>query len=193
MLILSIVAVAMLLVPLTGGRLSRLGELRPRFQRLVLGALFLQAVVISVVPHWPRPFLVGVHIGSYALAAVFLWANRRLPGIKLIALGGGLNAAAIMANGGTMPADPGALAQAGITQEAGEFVNSGHVVDAKLAFLGDVFASPHWLPFHNVFSVGDALILAGAIYAVHRTCRGPRHVPAHARPSALRRLVLRTG
>lgn len=192
MLILTLLLLAMLLVPLTGGRLSRLGDLRPRFQRLILGALFLQAVVISVVPHWPRPFLVAVHVGSYGLAAVFLWANRRLPGIPFVALGGSLNAAAIVANGGTMPADPGALAQAGVTQEAGEFVNSGAVTDPQLSFLGDIFASPHWLPFHNVFSIGDGIILIGAIYAVHRTCRGPRHLPVHARPSALRRLVART-
>lgn len=187
MLILAFVALAILLVPLTGGRLGRLGELRPRHQKLIVAALLVQVLVISVVPHWNRVFVVSVHIASYALAAAFLWINRRVPGLPLLGAGAGLNATAILANGGTMPADPGALAAVGIAETAEEFVNSGAVADPKLSFLGDIMASPAWLPFQNVFSIGDALILVGAVYAVHRTCRGPRYVPAHARPASWRR------
>ena len=38
------------------------------------------------------------------------------------------------------------------------------------AFLGDVFASPAWLPLRNVYSPGDLLLLAGAVWVVHAAC-----------------------
>ena len=50
--------------------------------------------------------------------------------------------AAIAANGGVMPADPDALAAAGVHQEAGDFANSTAVAHPHLSFLGDVFAVP---------------------------------------------------
>ncbi|HZQ28639.1 MAG TPA: MFS transporter, partial [Acidimicrobiales bacterium] len=44
-------------------------------------------------------------------------------------------------------------------------------------FLGDVFAVPSWLPFHNVFSVGDLCILLGAFIGLHRAA-GSRLLPS---------------
>ena len=99
------------------------------------------------------------------------WA--RVPFLWLIALGGVLNLAAIAANGGVMPADPDALAAAGIATPAGEFSNSTAVADAKLQFLGDVLWLPSSWPVHNVFSIGDVLIVAGAFLALH-TISGSR-------------------
>ena len=171
MLILAATALAMLLVPLLGGRLSRLSTLGVRHGRLVAGALALQVLVISIVPGWPRPLLVALHGASYVLAAAFVWVNRRLPGLVLIAAGGALNALAIAVNGGQMPASAEAVVRAGLPVETEGFVNSGVVSDPRLTFLGDVFASPAWLPLRNVYSPGDLLILAGAVWAVHRTCR----------------------
>lgn len=170
MLILSALLVALLLVPLTGGRLGRLSELSLRRPWLLLLGLGLQVLTITVVPTWPRPLLVGLHALSYLLAGAFVWTNRRVPGIGLVALGGILNAVCIAANGGQMPASARAVAAAGL--EAGEegFVNSGVVEDPRLLWLGDVFASPSWLPLSNVYSVGDLLLLAGVVWCVHRTC-----------------------
>jgi MFS family permease len=51
------------------------------------------------------------------------------------------------------------------------------VASARLPFLGDVFAVPRPLPFHNVFSVGDVCIAIGAAVIVHRACRS-RLVPS---------------
>lgn len=180
MLILVATLLALAAVPLLGGRLSLLSGLQLRGGRWVATALGTQVLVISIVPHWPRTLLVPLHALSYVLAAVVLWQNRRLPGLPLIALGGGLNATAIAVNRGQMPGDPGAFAQAGITSDSG-FVNSGVLDGPRLAALGDVFASPSWLPLQNVYSVGDLLILAGAVWAVHRTCRTVlgRRTPAH--------------
>ena len=92
---------------------------------------------------------------------------------------------AITVNGGVMPADPDALAAAGKTVEAGEFINSTAVSDPKLAFLGDIIATPGSLPVANVYSVGDVLILLGAFVLLHVAC-GSRLVPRRwsARPAA---------
>lgn len=170
MLILGALVLALLLVPVTGGRLSRLSDLVLRRPWLLLLALGAQVLAITVFPDWPRPVLVGLHGLSYVLAACFVWTNRRLPGITLVALGGGLNALCIAANGGQMPASASAVARAGLPAQEDGFVNSGVVADPVLPWLGDVFASPAWLPLRNVYSIGDLLLLAGAVWAVHRTC-----------------------
>lgn len=172
MLILLGTLVALALVPLLGGRLSRLGELRLVARWLVPLGLGLQVLAINVVPDAPRPLVVGLHAASYVVAAVFVWRNRALAGLPVLAAGAALNALAIAANGGQMPARAAALAEVGISQDPdGGYVNSGVVQDPRLAFLGDVFPSPDWLPLRNVYSVGDLLILAGAVWLVHRTTR----------------------
>ena len=192
MLILAGTLLAIALVPLLGGRLAGLARLRLDSGWLIGLALGLQVLSISVFPSWPRPLLVVMHGASYALAAWFVWRNRKVPGLPVLALGGFLNAFTIALNGGTLPASESALRKAGLPLTKDEFVNSGVLEDPQLPFLGDVFASPSWLPLQNVYSIGDLLILAGAVWAVHRTCdtvlaraprlyvqalRGPAQVP----------------
>jgi hypothetical protein len=169
-LILVATVLAILLVPLLGGRLSGLSRIDLRGGRLVAGALGLQVLAISIVPSWPHAVLVAVHALSYVLAAAFVWVNRRIAGVPLLAAGGGLNALAIAANGGQMPASEAAVRSAGLPVEVDHFVNSGVLEDPRLAFLGDVFASPAWLPLQNVYSPGDLLLLAGAVWVVHAAC-----------------------
>jgi hypothetical protein len=91
----------------------------------------------------------------------------------VIAAGGALNFAAIVTNGGVMPADADAIAAAGIPLNATEFANSAPADGAPLGFLGDVFHTPGWLPIHNVFSVGDLVIVLGAFLLLHRACGTP--------------------
>jgi hypothetical protein len=158
-------------VPLTGGRLGALAEVRLRAPALAIAAIALQVLVISVLPS-TAPAWVGRsgHLASYALLAAFAWANRRVPGVALMAAGGALNALAIAVNGGVMPAAPGALAAAGIPAPHG-FENSAALAHPHLIALGDVFAVPAALPGSGVFSVGDVLLVAGAAWGVHRLCR----------------------
>lgn len=184
-LILAGTLLAVLLVPVLGGRLSGLSTIQLRARLLIVGALLLQVLVITVVPHWPHLLLVVAHGVSYVLAGLFVWINRRVPGLWLIALGGGLNAFVIALNGGTMPASAQALRRAGLEAEVEGYANSEVVRDPVLPWLGDVFASPTWLPLQNVYSAGDLLLLAGAVWAVHRSCgtvlaRWPRRRPVDA-------------
>ena len=175
------VLAALASVPLAGGRLGALAHVTFRAPGLLLGALGVQVVITSVVAAGDTRLHDALHLGSYAAAAAWLVLNRHVPGMLLLGLGGALNLCAIVANGGVMPADPGALRTAGVVVEAGEFNNSAPVADARLGWLGDVFATPGWFPGANVFSVGDVLIVLGALWAVHRIggsrlarVRGPR-------------------
>jgi hypothetical protein len=166
-----------LTVPLTGGSLARLGDLRLRGLWIPLLALAVQ-VVITVLATGGSPGLHrALHIASYAMIAGFLWLNRRLPGVRLIALGAGLNALAIIANLGVMPASATAERLSGLRVAAG-FDNSGPVAHAVLPWLGDIIPWPGPLP--NVLSVGDLLIFAGTAVLLHRACRPTAASPADA-------------
>lgn len=164
-------------VPLTGGRLSRLAHVQIRWVSSILAALALQ-IWVTTIPTDPTLGSV-VHFVSYALGIWFIWANRKVPGLVITSSGGGMNLAAIGANGGVMPASPEALELAGMTHVGEHFVNSGAVEGARLAWLGDVFAIPASWPLSNVFSVGDVVLVVGVGVMLHRMSR-QRDLPEQA-------------
>lgn len=172
MLLSGFLIVSLLSVPLFGGRLRLLADLRFRAPGLLLSALVLQILVIELLPGTPRAAAAGAHLLSYGLAGAFLWINRRIPGLWLIGLGCAANAAAIAANGGVMPASASALRTAGLPLQRGAegFVNSVGLAHPKLLMLGDIFAIPESWPLSNVFSAGDVCMALGGAYAVHRIC-----------------------
>lgn len=158
-------------VPLAGGRLLEIADVRLRRPWTIAFALLLQVLVLAVLPHGSPAAHQVLHLESYGFAGVFLWDNRRLPGLLVVASGGALNLAAIAANGGVMPASRSALAAAGIDPGSHGFANSAALAQPRLQPLGDVFAIPAPLPFHNVFSVGDVLVAAGVVVGLHVICR----------------------
>ncbi|MEI8333395.1 MAG: DUF5317 domain-containing protein [Chloroflexota bacterium] len=146
---------------LRGGGMGRLADLPIHWAWLALVAFGAQVVLF-----FPG---VGTTLGglapvAYVLSSVAVLAvvlrNLRLPGVPLIAAGAACNVLAIVANGGYMPASPDALASLGWTEAQG-YSNSVVLADPALAPLSDIFALPGWLPFANVFSVGDVLIAVG--------------------------------
>lgn len=179
---------AALSVPLCGGRLSRLAQLTIRHGHLVVVAVALQTVVIKfhsdALPGWVAE---AIHLYTYVLAFLFLWVNRRVPGLAAITVGAVANALAIAANHGVMPASPWATRTAGLAVTEG-FSNSAVVHEARLLFLGDVFAIPASWPFANVFSAGDVLLVVGAAILLHRACgsrlhRSPARLATSGSPS----------
>lgn len=166
MIVVAGLLLAVISVPLAGGHLTRAADIRFRSAWIIGLALLIQVVIISLVPGGgpARPIL---HVGTYVLAATFLLRNRSIRGLWLLLLGAMLNAFVISINGGVMPADPGALRTAGIHPPKAEFANSAPRSGARLSFLGDVLAVPDPLPLHNVFSVGDLLIVLGAGAILH--------------------------
>jgi len=170
----AVVVLSALAVPLSGGRLGALVELRLRHVWAIYAALGLAVLAIGL-PGLPDGLRSLGLVAAYPVGAVFLAANWRVPGMLLTGLGAALNLLAIAANGGVMPASPAAVARAGLADDPG-FQNSAVLADPRLAFLGDVFAVPASWPLSNVFSVGDVLIAAGLAWGLHRVC-GSRLVP----------------
>ena len=157
------------LVPLAGGRISALADLRFAALPLLGGALVVQLLIFEPGPITGGPlWYVGLAL-SYALGFAFALRNRAIPFLWLVIVGGMLNVAAIAANEGVMPADPGAAETAGLTS-GGRMANSAVVGDADLAFLGDIFAIPAGWPLSNVFSLGDILLVLGAGLMLHCVC-----------------------
>src|SRR3954470_18405322 len=62
-------------------------------------------------------------------------------------------------NGGVRPADKDAIASLAHTTAEGDFANSQVLAHPRLQFLGDVFATPASWPLHNVFSIGDIILV----------------------------------
>jgi Family of unknown function (DUF5317) len=161
-----------------GGRLERLASLPLRGGWLCIAAVALQVVAF---PSGLLPWTIAdgaasvLWLCSYALLAAAAVLNRRLPGARLAAAGMLMNLAAIVSNGGHMPALPRALQAAGLSYTA---VRNNSIADAHphLALLVDRFAAPSWLPWANVLSLGDLVIAAGAavLVAAGMGARPPR-------------------
>jgi hypothetical protein len=169
--IIPVLAVLLVLSPLvSGGKLRRYGDVRIRYGWVVVLALAAQIVAIEVLPGAARLGLSAVHVATYLAAGAFVWFNRSIPGLWLVALGAASNGVTIALNGGTLPASASALKSAGLELDSSEFLNSGVLADPRLPWLGDVFAIPAGWPLANVFSIGDVLILCGVAWGTHRIC-----------------------
>jgi Family of unknown function (DUF5317) len=169
-MLLVLLAIACLLsVPLRGGRLRRLGDIRLRAEWAALVALAIQVLVLGIFTGGAAWWHALAHVATYALAAWFVWANRAIPGVVLMAAGGAANLLAIVANHGVMPTSAWAEHAAGL-EPTGVFANSTVLDDPHLLVLGDVLPVRLPLGLSNVLSVGDLLIYAGALVLLHRTC-----------------------
>jgi hypothetical protein len=157
---------------LAGGDLARLERVSIRWAPVAMVGLLAQ-LVLFLQPVAERAGELGmpIYVSSTALVLLVVVRNARVPGFALVAIGAASNLAAIAANGGYMPASTGALAALGKTINAG-YSNSAVVPSPALGPLTDVFAMPRWLPFANVFSLGDVLISVGVTLAVLALMRG---------------------
>lgn len=169
-------------VALTGADLRRLVRLPIRHLWLVWLAIGIQVGVLTLLADHVEGALGDVtHLATYALAVLFVVANGRVPGMLIMGLGAAANLAAILANGGVMPASAAAWRLAGRATETG-FSNSLPISDPRLLFLGDVFALPAGWPLANVFSIGDTLLVLGLIWMIGRGCRRPAIVAGYVSP-----------
>src|SRR5690349_12783144 len=101
-----------------GGRLTNLAGFHFRWGWLAVAGLLVQVVLFTpsgdALAGGAGP---AIYIASTLAVFVAVLRNIRLPGMPVVALGALSNLAAITANGGAMPADPAALATAGIPIE----------------------------------------------------------------------------
>jgi len=181
MFILYAVVVGLAIGLAAGGRIGSIGDIRFRWAPLVLlgfGAqvlLFSDAVAERVGDLGPV-----LYVASTLLVVVAVVRNYVVPGMPLVALGAACNLAAIVANGGFMPASPAAMAALGKAAPT-IYSNSAVVAQPALAPLTDIFALPTWLPFHNIFSLGDAILAVGVAMviaiAMRRGARAAATIP----------------
>jgi hypothetical protein len=178
---LATVAVAVVASLLRGGRFRHLAD-RP----LVASWLLFAGVAVQVAVNLaagrgllPDAGLAGwtLLLLSQLLVVAFLLANRRLPGVWLVATGLLLNAAVIAANR-AMPVDPAAIAALGL--EGVEVPPGKHTLltdTTRLPWLADIIPVP-WL--RSILSVGDLVIAVGLVPLTHGLLRPPRGLALQA-------------
>ena len=156
-----------------GGRLEHLRQVRLRWVPVALIGLAVQVVLFAApFGSWPEGVVPLVYQASTMAVFIAVLRNLAIPGVALIAIGAGCNLLAIVANGGWMPADPDALASVGGLPTGPS--NSIVITEPVLKPLTDLFALPAWLPFANVFSIGDVLIGLGIVATIALGMRAPR-------------------
>ena len=141
-----------------GGSLRSFGEVR--FRLLPLFALSL--VVPAVAAFGPlgeefRSYGVTLIVASNILLIAFAVANRRIPGLALVAAGVFLNALVITVNG-AMPVESSAANDVASTQAVGSIKHEPLTSATRLPWLADR------LPVdltNQVLSVGDLLLVIG--------------------------------
>lgn len=151
-----------------GGRLGALADLHLRLWPAFFAAIVLQLVAFPspLFPvQVPETAATVLSVASYACLLAVTAANVRLRGMVVAGAGMCANLAAILANGGHMPALPSAMRDAGLRYH-GVYNNSVADGHPSLPWLVDRWAAPEWVPWGNVFSVGDALIAAGVVLLV---------------------------
>jgi Family of unknown function (DUF5317) len=190
MIILVALLVSMIVALLRGGQLTNLASLNLRWRGVIIAGFLLQVLIFSsswesqsaLVTLTPLAYLISMLLLLAALAA-----NYRLPGMRLLAIGFFLNFAAIVLNGGHMPASPAALQAAGLhVLQPGQISSNSIGMGANTIafFICDIFAIPEGFIFPNVFSVGDVLIAAGAVYLAQKALvdSTSQHRPSESAP-----------
>lgn len=170
MLILYFVLIGILLGYITGGRLKNLAGRQFRLIWLAVFAFLVQIIIFSGIPFLKLgSFAITIiHLLSYLCLIAFILLNIIIPGILLIGLGILSNALVIFLNGGYMPTYSENLKNTSVAANAQVLVQSGTVNNSSeitsntiLPWLGDIFYLPAWIPFSNVFSIGDIIIAVG--------------------------------
>lgn len=191
MLVLAVLAVALLLAFLSGGRFKHLMRVRLRFESAIAILLVADVLLPVVLSRAGIPENLGAIAWSalVSLFAALAFANARMPGLGLIGFGIGLNAAAVLLNDG-MPLSTLALAASGFPPDRLSHVSTGGYLHpllgphSKIPILADV------IPVSlgragGVVSLGDILLFVGVVVFIVGVTRSP--LPSHSGGPAKRR------
>ncbi|HEX2294661.1 MAG TPA: DUF5317 family protein [Actinomycetota bacterium] len=162
---------------LRGGSLATLADTTFTWTPLLVAGLVFQVTFLYWDPEWlgDAGGLVVV-LGSNLAVAVWLAANRTLPGLLLAGAGMALNVVVIAANG-AMPVLESSARKAGVSQSLDSASIKHERLDEStvLPWLGDAIPVP---PFKEVLSVGDVVLALGLCRVVDArmmAARRPRH------------------
>jgi len=178
------VLLALLVGLARGGSLRALADL---LLRLRGGGFFLAALAVQIALYLPplrASTLVAhaggaVYVASLALALVGALRNWGLgAAVRVALLGLALNTTVIVANGGYMPVNVGAMRAVRGARTVHEIGETRHFNNTRLAsgatrlgILGDVIPMRIVGDVGNVYSVGDVLLAAGIAALVYRALR----------------------
>lgn len=174
-MLLDIAIVSLVLGFLLRGRLSNLAEIEIRGLLLALLVVVAQyGGQYAADAGWIALYTWGpfVFVGSFLLLMAVIWLNRKNPALLLIGVGILLNLIVIAANGGKMPVSADGLIRAGLESyipplEA-ETVITHQLLDeeTRLPFLADIMVLAKPYPRPKVFSIGDVVLAAGALWFI---------------------------
>lgn len=169
-----------------GGRPSQLAELPLRLGWLAMTAVLAQLYVIYSPAdrvEADRSLHSALLVASYTALLAMVWANRRVAGIAVLALGLWMNMAVILANGGFMPVSPEAVLVAGtraadsLPDEGARLPKSKDVLlfreHTNLWYLSDAIADGR-LPYSKVYSLGDLFLGAGVFLVIQLSMSGSK-------------------
>ncbi len=174
MFLATVVLLAVAVALARGGKWSNLLGFKLGGPWLVIIALGLQLIIFN--PVWDRHVKDSVltnvlYVLSFVLLVAFIIVNIKVAGLRVLGLGALANGVAIIANGGYMPSSPDALKrilpEETITQLTGGSASYNVVLitdETRLKFLCDIF----YIPFINVYSIGDILIASGAFLTIQQ-------------------------
>jgi hypothetical protein len=161
MFILYAVVIGLIAGFLTGGSTAGLAAIRFRWPAAIAAGLLAQVILFTdAVAARVGDLGPWLYVASTLLVVAAIVRNLGIAGMPVVLAGAVSNLAAIVANGGYMPAGRAAL-EATSKVAPTIYSNSSVVPDPALWFLTDIFALPAWLPFANIFSAGDVLIGIG--------------------------------
>jgi Family of unknown function (DUF5317) len=170
-----------------GGKPQRLAELRLHGVWLfyVGIAMRIWAFPFHWLP-WSSPsFALELSLAAYGVFVLAMLVNVRIPGVAIVGVGLLMNLVTTAVNDEHMPALPSALIAAGKHFTVSR--NSAMAIHPHLPWLIDRWAAPDWVPWGNVFSVGDVIVSIGAVvFAVVAT----RALDRRMRPGWVRRAAV---
>ena len=170
MLYVYIIIISIIIGLLRNGKLSSLSQISLKRIELIVLACLIQAGLIflgSKKVKFVLDYSSYMIIFSYIVLLLAVWYNKKLKGIKIIALGIIFNFIVIVANGGHMPVLLSSLYKAGLNDFAlvlKEGIYITHVLISEktlFGFLADVIPLSPPFPDPSVVSVGDILMFYG--------------------------------
>jgi len=177
--VLVVLACALCLSLVTGGRLRYIENFHLKALLLGVGAFAVQLLIFTSQGELLLGGLLpGIYVLSLLMLLAFLLLNWRVFGVPILLVGLMLNVIIIGVNHGRMPADPQALVATGQSSPAEQLVRDGTAANVVLMsdqthlnFLGDYIVLPFLGDMGSAYSVGDLVALVGEAALVYGMVR----------------------